>query len=392
MIRYSGFVQTLTVRCTLKPALEQAEALEATVQLFMEGCNYALRVAKERGEFRRFRLHHLVYKDLRAMGLSANLAVQAIARVGRKKGSRAKFYQPTSVAYDQRTLSLRMADETVSLTTVKGRLRIPLKLGNYQRHLLRKAKSVQGGVLTKGPKGKWYIHLTLRVETPEPPGGGGRVVGVDLGQKALATLSAGHRFSGGRLKSVRLRYLQKRAEVRSKLDRPSERTRGLKRLWARLSGREARFVNSALHALTRRIVDLLEPGDILALEHLTGLRGRTSKRGRKGRHLHNLWPYGRLRFLLEYKARLKGVRVVYVDPRHTSRECPRCGHVSKVNRRSQALFRCEACGFQHNADWVASVNIARRALAQGAGSAGPGHGQLALVLGHRLKHLHLPAS
>jgi len=75
------------------------------------------------------------------------------------------------------------------------------------------------------------------VETPEPPSGGGKVVGVDLGQKALATLSTGVQFSGGPLKGVRLNYLKKRAEVRSRLDRPSQRTRGVKRLWERLTGR-----------------------------------------------------------------------------------------------------------------------------------------------------------
>jgi len=86
------------------------------------------------------------------MGLSANLAVQAIARVGRKRGSRARFYRPTSCAFDQRTLSLR--GEAVSLSTTAGRLVIPMRLGNYQRGMLARAKSVQGGVLTKGPKGK----------------------------------------------------------------------------------------------------------------------------------------------------------------------------------------------------------------------------------------------
>lgn len=157
-------MQTLTLRCTLKPTPEQAAALEETVHLFAEGCNHALRVARERGEFRRFKLHRMVYRDLRAMGLSANLAVQAIARVGCKKGSRAKFYQPTSCAFDQRTLSLR--GEAVSLTTVAGRLVIPMKLGNYQRRVLARVRSVQGGVLTKGPKGKWYIHAERGLGRP----------------------------------------------------------------------------------------------------------------------------------------------------------------------------------------------------------------------------------
>jgi IS605 OrfB family transposase len=243
--------------------------------------------------------------------------------------------------------------------------------------VLKRAKSVQGGVLTNS--------------------GGGRVVGVDLGQKALATLSTGVRFSGGELKGKRLHYLGKRAEVRSKLD--TQRTKGVKRLWERLSGRERRFVNHTLHTLARRIVDGLEPGDTLAIEDLNGLRDRTTQRGKETRHIHNLWPYARLRFLLEYKAALKGVRVVAVDPHHTSQECPRCGHTARENRKGQALFRCQRCGFQHNegvavghtgfagnlADWVVSVNIALRAVPQGivaqrAGSMGMGRCKPARIL------------
>jgi len=44
--------------------------------------------------------------------------VQAIACVGKKKGSRARFDQPISCTFDPRTLSLR--EESVSLTTVVG--------------------------------------------------------------------------------------------------------------------------------------------------------------------------------------------------------------------------------------------------------------------------------
>ncbi|WP_243028436.1 RNA-guided endonuclease InsQ/TnpB family protein [Thermus albus] len=359
-------MQTLTLRCTLKPTLEQAAALEATVRLFAEACNHALRVARERGEFRRFKLHRLVYRDLRSMGLSANLAVQAIARVGRKKGNRAKFYQPTSCTFDQRTLSLR--GESVSLTTTAGRLIVPMKLGDYQRGMLAKARGVQGGVLTRGPKGKWYINLSIRVEVPTPPTGG-KVVGLDMGQRYMATLSSGIQVSGGGVKSRRIHLRNKRAEVRSRLD--TERTKGLSALWERLCGRERRFVDHTLHTLAKRIVDSLEPGDTLAIEDLTGLRSRTAQRGKEARYLHNLWPYARFRSLLEYKAALRGVRVVAVDPRHTSQECPRCGHTARENRRSQALFRCTGCGFQHNADWVAATNIARRAGSTGMGRCKP---------------------
>lgn len=351
------------------------------MQLFAKGCNHTLQAAKEGQQFNRFRLHHLVYNDLRVMGLSANLAVQAIARVGKKKGSRAKFYQPTSAVYDQRTLSLK--GEAVSLTTTAGRLIVPMKLGNYQRGMLTKAKSVQGGVLVKGPGGKWYINLILRLDTPTPPTEGGKVIGLDMGQRYMATLSNGIQVSGGSVKSRRIHYRNKRAEVRSKLD--TKRTRGLKGLWERLSGREQRFVSHTLHTLAKRIVDSLEPGDTLAIEDLTGLRGRTTKRGKEARHLHNLWPYSQLRFALEYKAVLRGVKVVAVDPRDTSKTCSRCGCCERANRKSQACFRCVRCGYQDNADRNAALNIAQR-----AGSAGKGGCNTASILGISTLHRLLP--
>jgi hypothetical protein len=107
---------------------EQATALEATVYLFAQACNHALGVTREREEFRRFKLLGLVYKALRVVGLSANLAVQAIARVSQRWGRRARAYRPTSCAFDGRTLSLR--GEEVSLTTVWGASAFPSSRGH----------------------------------------------------------------------------------------------------------------------------------------------------------------------------------------------------------------------------------------------------------------------
>lgn len=365
----------LTVKCKLRPDAVQAEALQATALLFTQGCNLALGLAQEADEFRRFKLHHLAYTQLRALGLSANLAVQAIARVGKRKGRRVGGFKVGSVTYDQRTLSLSSGYEEVSLTTTMGRMKIPIHVGDYQRRLLRTAASCQGGQLVKDRSGKWSIHLVLRFAVPSMPDPTGRVLGIDFGQKVLASLSTGERFTGGELKAVRLRHLRKRAEVRRKLDRKG--TRGLNTLWQRLSGREARFVRHFLHVMTRRIVDSLRPGDTAAIEELTGLRHRTTKRGIEARYLHNLWPYHLFRMFLTYKAERKGIRVVAVDPRDTSKACSRCGHCSKGNRRTQAEFRCESCGYAQNADRNASFNIARR-----AGSMGKGAVTTPLILGN----------
>jgi putative transposase len=52
-----------------------------------------------------------------------------------------------------------------------------------------------------------------------------------------------------------------------------------------------------------------------------------------------------------------------VDARYTSQTCNVCGCVSKLNRKSQAVFECIECGHSANADANAALNIASRALA-----------------------------
>ncbi len=64
---------------------------------------------------------------------------------------------------------------------------------------------------------------------------------------------------------------------------------------------------------------------------------------------------------LERKLAYKAGVVVKVDPAYTSQTCSRCGHVSRANRPSQAVFACQACGWAPNADHNAAINILVRA-------------------------------
>lgn len=65
---------------------------------------------------------------------------------------------------------------------------------------------------------------------------------------------------------------------------------------------------------------------------------------------------------LEYKAARKGGIVVKVNPAYTSQTCPRCEHVNEENRKSQAVFSCQACGFTDHADKVGATNVRTRAV------------------------------
>jgi transposase len=112
------------------------------------------------------------------------------------------------------------------------------------------------------------------------------------------------------------------------------------------------------------VADPVRPGRFLP-------NGAASKRGLN--RVLSVASMGRLAEMLTYKAdATDGVTVVKVDPRNTSRHCPRCGHTDRTNRKSQAVFRCVSCGLHGNADYVASINIAARGVAQLQGGAHPG--------------------
>lgn len=346
----------LSVKCKLIPDASTAEKLARTVNQFANACNHALQVARQENAWNKFALQKLVYKDLReTYGLSANLAIRAIARVGKRKGHRAGGFKATSVDYDQRILSVNVDAEVVSLSPVDGRVKAPMHIAGYQRHLLRTAKSIQGGQLVRG-KGEWYIHLWCEYDDPPVLNPSG-VLGVDLGIVQIATDSDGEAYSGSHLNRVRHRHRRLRKKLQKK------GTKGAKRRLKKLSGKEARFSNHTNHTLSKRIVEKAKrTGRGIVLEDLKGIRERVRLRKPQRSTLHS-WAFFDLGQKLRYKAERAGVPVTLVDPRNTSRTCPACGHCEKLNRVSQAKFICRSCGLVGNADHFAALNISVRGWA-----------------------------
>jgi IS605 OrfB family transposase len=180
-------------------------------------------------------------------------------------------------------------------------------------------------------------------------------IGVDLGIVNLATTSTGKSFTGKQVDEVRKRY----QSIRQKLQRCGSPS--AKRHLKKLSGRERRFKKNTNHVISKQIVSLAKGTNKgIALENLKGFKVtvRHEQREQFGK-----WAFGELGRFIEYKAKLAGIPVVYVDPRNTSRTCSHCGYISKSNRKTQSDFICTQCNFSLNADYNAALNIATKARA-----------------------------
>jgi IS605 OrfB family transposase len=354
MIHYVKLIAHLKLR----PTPEQADALRATLETANAACDYASQVAWDTHTFREYALRKLVYGELRVTyGLGAQIAQHCVAKVAdayaHDRDTRRTFKPHGSIAFDERNLSYALPDASVSIWTVRGRERIPFVCGERQWQLLQTRQGESDLVYSNG---QWYLLATCDVEEPAPGDlDPSDALGVDLGVVNIATDSDGEVHSGHAVNNVRARHRRLRTKLQTK------GTKGARRRLKRLSGKERRFARHVNHVISKGIVAKAERTTrALALEDLKGIRERARARTPQRATLHS-WSFAQLRAFIDYKARRAGVRMIFVDPRHTSRTCPICGCVDKSNRPSQSVFSCVQCGFAGHADTIAAENIRRAA-------------------------------
>jgi IS605 OrfB family transposase len=341
----------LVVNLKLLPTREQIGALRDTLERANAACNDISATAWKQGVFGQYWLHKQVYYRVKAdFSLTAQMVVRCIAKVADAykldRKSQRTFRPHGSISYDDRILRY-LTENRVSIWTVEGRQTIAYACGDRQRVLL--AFRV-GETDLVARDGAFYLNAVCEVDEP-PPLEVDDVLGVDLGIVNIAADSDGETYSGGQVNGLRHRHARLRARLQSKGTKPA------RKLLKKRSRKESRFARDVNHCISKRLVAKAEcTKRAIALEDLRGIRSRMKVRRPQRRQQHS-WAFGQLRSFVDYKARLAGVPLVVVDPRNTSRRCPRCGHVSPANRRSQAIFSCTSCGFAGPADVVAAENI-----------------------------------
>ena len=335
-----------TVALTLETSPEEKQVLLRTMESFNKACNL---IATEK-RTTRFRLHRKGYRKLRELGLSSQMAVRAIGRVAdaMKKGDVPRFYFHGAVPYDQRNIRLRGGE--VSISTIDGRKHLRVRMGEFQRVRLLSGV-VKSGMQLCYRKDISKFHLAVVVDGQDPPLLSSGILGVDLGINNIATDSEGRVYTNDRVEKTRNRF----NDLRGRLQRVG--TRSAKKHLKKLSGMERRFKRNVNHCISKQIVSTAKGTcSMVAMEDLTGIRGRTTVR-RSQRDRHSKWAFRELRGFVEYKAVRAGVPTVLVNPRNTSRTCPKCLLTAKENRPTRDLFRCVGCGYTAPADYVGALNV-----------------------------------
>jgi len=210
------------------------------------------------------------------------------------------------------------------------------------------------------------LFLLLPVQEPERASDldAHLAVGVDLGLAvpAYVALSTGpaRRMIGSAEDFLRVRMqMQSR---RRRLQRSLKMAKGgrgrkqkLKAL-GRIKNKERDFARMYNHRISKIVVDfaIQNRAGTIKMEMLEGF-GQEEKQAFVLRN----WSYFDLQKDIDYKAKRNGIKVVKIDPYHTSQTCSQCGHYEPDQRKSQSEFVCAKCGVKLNADYNAALNIAR---------------------------------
>ena len=245
-----------------------------------------------------------------------------------------------------------------------GRVWVP-KVGWVRFRLSRPVpEGVKSYRVTRDRAGRWHIAFA-HVPDPVAGPGEGSVVGVDRGVAVSAALSTGELLrapSPTPGEARRVKMLQQRL---ARAERGSNRRTRTKLAIAKLKARDADrrkdWVEKASTDIARRFDTIrMEALDVRAMTR--SARGTVQqpgvrvaqKRGLNRGIARSGWG------LLATRLRDKAYgRVEQIPAAYTSQRCSACGHIAPENRKSQAVFECQACtAGPCNADVNAARNIA----------------------------------
>ncbi len=251
-------------------------------------------------------------------------------------------------------------------------------IGHVRVHQHRPVTGRVKTLTAKREDRRWYLILACDDVPSHPFPATGAAVGLDMGITNLVTTSDGEHIANPRHLAESANKIAQAQRDLIRKNRGSNRRRKARRRVATLH-RKVRcqrldHAHKVAVGLVRRY-DLIVCEDLRIANMTRSSAGTVQVQGQRVGAKSGLnraildAAWGVFLSVLASKAESAGRVIVAVDPRNTSRTCPKCGHCVAANRVSQAGFRCVACSHAGHADVVGATNVLRAGLALQAAEA-----------------------
>lgn len=265
------------------------------------------------------------------------------------------------------------------LERTSGQFAVLLKIGDRtQKAILNKLISGEYNVCASQiiyHKNKWFLNLTYQFIQEIKELDKNRILGIDLGIVNVATMQVYDinnqkydwlKYNQCVLDGKELIHFRQSIEARRKQLSKQSKIAGEGRCGHgyntkmkpvnKIGDKIANFRDTYNHKISKYIIEFAIKNNcgIIQMEDLSGYSGA-------GNSLLENWSYYDLQNKIQYKAKEKGIEVIFINPKYTSQRCNKCGFISKENRdgkNNQAKFKCVNCNHEDNADINAARNIA----------------------------------
>ncbi|NML63387.1 transposase [Massilia sp. RP-1-19] len=217
--------------------------------------------------------------------------------------------------------------------------------------------------------GKWFASIQTQREVEQPLPTATTAIGIDVGIARFATMSDASFIAP--VNSFR-KHQQRLARYQRRMSRKVKFSNNWTKAKARVQKIHTSIANARKDFLHKATTTISQTHALVCIEDLQvrnmsrSSKGTVEQPGKKVSQKSGLnraildQGWGEFRRQLGYKVAWNGGILLAVPPHHTSQACPRCGHVSKDNRQTQATFLCVDCGYENHADVVGAINVLAR--------------------------------
>ena len=307
--------------------------------------------------------HQMFYRVLREKGFRAHQAKQmykyalALVKATKRNGGRKPVLRKLSIRLDRYDASIDFNNWVV---TVKLRDKVfKLKLLHRRSYLAKFHGRKWYEVIVKWlPGARVEVVIPFRFEyNPYKPK---RILAVDLNLKTLTL------YDGKRVRRIRTRYPEAlrlkhlAEEVQRRHPYSWRRSKRLLKLVSSLHRRSAWIVLDWSRKTAKYIVLKAKKMRVtIAVEELKRLWYNASQKSSTLADKLSRFAYKKLLQALEAKCIEYNVPIILVDPRNTSKTCPKCRRQLRYHHR---LALCPSCSYKADRDTVGAMNIWLRAV------------------------------
>ena len=360
---------TITAKIQILPTKEEIKSFNRTLDAYTKGCNFASNIVYKEEILNNIKLQKLTYNILREKyGLKSQMASSVPKTVvARYKTNQSNNHEWTLVQFKKREYDLAwnrdysVKKDFFSINTIDGRIKNIKFKSKGMTHFFDGSWNF-GTAKLVNKYGKWFLHIPFSKEVEDCEIDKVKsIVGIDMGLNFTAVTydSQGKTlfFNGKAIKNKRAKYKRLRKQLQQK------QTSSARKKLKTIGQRESRWMTDVNHRISKALIDKYGSNTLYAIEDLSGIRKATEKVRVRDRYYMVSWSFYQLRQFIEYKANLNKSHIEAFDPRYTSQQCPKCEHISRLNRNKKThSFNCKNCGYRSNDDRIGAMNLYNKGI------------------------------